>query len=388
MNNNKDIQHKIKQILSNERLSKSDYQTLEEFVHYLESNDELQQYYDERWENSQHANRGTLSFSKIKDEIKVNDKSVKYLKQYQTSLQSNIVAACTILMLCVGAWYYAQITKGKFEGSLISKVEPLKKPVEEEVVLLRNNKNYVLSSNLVEINSDNSVIKGQGNTLSVETKDIQTQKQEWSTLKVPNGKSYTIELCDGTKVWLNACSELTFPDVFIGNNREVKLKGEAFFSVHSDKAHPFWVNTERSKVRVTGTQFNVNSYPNENNTVTLVEGVVGVLVDNQEFTIKPGQQLVQFKNQACEIKNVNTSLYTCWRDGVYEFRDLSLKDITTRLERWYNVEFYFENAAIEQEHFSGMVKKERDINYFIKVLEKTTNYKFTLLGSKIVIKES
>ena len=187
---------------------------------------------------------------------------------------------------------------------------------------------------------------------------------------------------------MNACSELRFPDHFAEGKREISLIGEAYFIVQSDTANPFFVTTQASKIMVTGTKFNVCSYNDENRSyVTLLEGKVGVHVNGQLHQIKPGEQLTQDEKGKIQINQVDPLVYISWKDGLFEFNDMSLDDIALRLTKWFDVNFEFENKKVASQRFTGMVKKEQQIDYFLKILEKTTDLNFIYTDdSKVIIK--
>ena len=227
--------------------------------------------------------------------------------------------------------------------------------------------------------SANTLIVGKGRKGEVEQ----------SVIRVPQGGEYGVVLADGTKVWINSESELSFPSAFEGKDRVVELKGEAYFDVVKDAGHPFIVKTGETAIRVLGTSFNICGYAEDGyQQTTLVSGSVEVDYRGKQYRLTPGEQLeVREEGGEPEIRKVDVRLYTSWKDGMFRFLDMPLDELTVKLKRWYDVNFVFENEACKAYRFSGAVRKDVDFNEFIQLVETTTNVKFEIDGDNIVIKE-
>ena len=161
---------------------------------------------------------------------------------------------------------------------------------------------------------------------------------------VPFGKRSFIMLSEGTKVWLNSGSKLIFPPVFDGKSRDVYLEGEALFDVSKSKDKPFFVKTDRFKIKVYGTKFNVQAYQNNRDySIVLVEGKVGIHAKegmvSQEVFLAPNQiATISKENEKFDINNVeSTTFYTAWVDGYLAFRDEAVTNVLKRVSRYYNV---------------------------------------------------
>ena len=170
-------------------------------------------------------------------------------------------------------------------------------------------------------------------------------KEGIHTLYIPRGMNKQITLSDGTQVWLNAESSLQYPESFEGKEqREVYLKGEAYFKVTKDTEHPFWVKTEALNTQVLGTSFNVRAYSEEDTKITLVEGSVKVSDKNHnELQLSPGEHVDEKLNKTHVEK---ASDYHSWADGVFYFDDTELIEIMRELGRWYNIDIVFTNKEI------------------------------------------
>ncbi|HUC82980.1 MAG TPA: FecR domain-containing protein [Flavisolibacter sp.] len=206
-----------------------------------------------------------------------------------------------------------------------------------------------------------------------------------NTLQTPRGGQYAIQLPDGSKVWLNAESTLTFPVAFTGRSREVELTGEAYFEIANNSSQPFFVFLPDSgQVEVVGTQFNVNSYSDETvQTVTLREG--SVLVKSRRYSkhIKPGQQLQISKGTISFVSNANPEAALGWKDGSFVFYDDGIEEIMRQLQRWYDVEVVFKTKT--SEHFNTTISRKEPLSKVLRVLELTGKIHFKLENKTVYV---
>ncbi|RKD92368.1 FecR family protein [Mangrovibacterium diazotrophicum] len=209
----------------------------------------------------------------------------------------------------------------------------------------------------------------------------------FACISAPNGQISNVTLFDGTNVWLNAGSNLKYKQSFGSENREVYLEGEAFFSVTKNKNIPFIVHAGNSAVKVHGTQFNVKAYQNEPVIETvLVEGQVEFMSDNDDVMMKPGQQLLFSRESGnVETKQVNTDEFTSWKGGKIYFNDETLQNLTKQLERWYEVSFTFQNEKIKNYRFSGVINKDRSLEYTLRIIQQINKVKFETNKEQIEI---
>lgn len=176
------------------------------------------------------------------------------------------------------------------------------------------------------------------------------------TLSTYYGCTSKATLPDGTIVWLNANSSLSYPQEMCADTREVNLHGEAYFDVHADVEHPFIVNTQYISVTATGTEFNVNAYDRDAS-VTLAEGIVEINDAGKYISLQPGEHL-EIKNGTPSVcKNVDLNKYCSWRNGVLIFEDEPINNICRRLEQIYNVKFDID-PAISGRTFRFILKGE------------------------------
>jgi len=169
-----------------------------------------------------------------------------------------------------------------------------------------------------------------------------------NTLSTPKGGQYQVILSDGTKVWLNAASSLSYPTVFTGNERKVMLKGEAYFEVAKNAEQTFKVITDRQELVVLGTHFNINSYEDEPEIkTTLLEGSVKVssLQTNQTILLKPGEQSALKKSGKLKVDQVNAENAIAWKSGLFQFQGSSIQEALRQMARWYDVTIEFEGEV-------------------------------------------
>jgi transmembrane sensor len=187
-----------------------------------------------------------------------------------------------------------------------------------------------------------------------------TAKMEYNTLSNPRGsRVINMALADGSKVWLNAGSSLTYPVTFMGNERKVSIIGEAYFEVAHDASRPFTVNNGSMNVRVLGTHFNVNAFEDDGNDimVTLLEGSVKINYENATNFLKPGQQAVVTK-EIKVINDVDLDLVMAWKNGYFQFDNASLQNVLKEVSRWYDVEVVYE-GYIEPRKFVGEIEGKK-----------------------------
>lgn len=200
-------------------------------------------------------------------------------------------------------------------------------------------------------------------------------------LDVPRGGEYTVDLEDGSKVYMNSESSLTYPVVFVGKSREIYLEGEAYFEIQKDTLRPFIVHAGDMNITVLGTSFGVTCYKDEEDEhTTLVHGKVEVNLKNKPdsyYILEPGMHLRYDKKYDIVVKKrVNVQEYIAWHEGKYIFNKKRLEDILTILSRWYDFTVFYQNAEAKETLFSGELKRFDDFNYILHLLEEVGDVKF------------
>lgn len=189
-----------------------------------------------------------------------------------------------------------------------------------------------------------------------------------NTVMTSRGGEYRLILADGTKVWLNADSWLEFPVRFVGYQREVSVKGEAYFEVAKDSLHPFVVNTDKAKVRVLGTTFNVRAYPDELYRTTLLEGSVEIVHRGETVKLKPNEQWILERGSG-QVAVVEPRVVSGWVNGSFAFENELLTVVFQELERWYDVEVFLANAKIKELRFTGIFPRYGSMDKVMEIIE-------------------
>jgi len=192
----------------------------------------------------------------------------------------------------------------------------------------------------------------------------------FNTLTNPRGsRVIDMQLADGSHIWLNAGSSITYPIAFTGSERKVSITGEAYFNVAHNSSMPFTVNKGDVNVTVLGTEFNVNAYDDEADIkVTLLKGSVKVKSGNESSLLTPGQQ-AQISGSIKVISNINTDEVVAWLNGLFSFTRADIKTIMRQLARWYDLEVTYE-GVIAQREFSGEMQRDLPLSGMIRLLEK------------------
>lgn len=218
--------------------------------------------------------------------------------------------------------------------------------------------------------------------------NLKSEKKEVVSIESPRGEKSKVVLADGTIVWLNSESQLTWSNDFNGANRTVTLSGEGYFDVKKDPRHPFIVRTFNADIRVYGTRFNVCSYPDVMQTeATLEEGKIEVVIDGKPnpVAVVPGQRMV-FDKQTGEIslKQVDTDLYTSWKENKLRFNNALFGDVVKKLERWYDVRIILDKNLKYSERYTMCIKTE-SLREMLDRLKLTTPMSYKIEEENVFI---
>lgn len=277
------------------------------------------------------------------------------------------IAAVFLLLVSIGGvWYYLQTDRQPFPVELATTEQLQKGRVilpDGTVSEFETEQTQIRQTAAGELTINND-------TVSLIESSAKTEKQALAQVIIPFGKRSDITLADGTRIWLNAGSQLSYPVKFTGNSREVYLAGEAFFEVESDPAKPFHVVTGDMKIRVTGTRFNVTSYANDLTTqAVLLSGKVSA-AKNQRFArsveLEPGERIVYNKQEDNMEKDlVDVELYASWVNGYLRFDNEPVENIFKKLERYYNKNILTEKLS-GQPKFTGKLDLADDLEKVLK----------------------
>ena len=249
-----------------------------------------------------------------------------------------------------------------------------------EVVSLEETQGSTIQEGQMAIANDKGVLEYTDATNANKT------EAKTNILRVPRGAEYQLVLADGTKVWLNSDTELTYTVPFVGNERRVSLKGEAYFEVSPNKELPFIVATVNQEVQVLGTSFNVSSYSEEASEVTtLVEGKVLVSSDSnkEKMYLDPNEQTI-FNKQNASMKKTSVDVYSyiAWKEGRFVFNNVTFEDFLSKVARWYNVDIIYHTNSVKKLRFTGDLPRYSDMTSILKILEEEMSVTINVEGNR------
>ena len=303
-----------------------------------------------------------------------------------------VAAASFLLMIGIGAYYFIEVSKYR-EVAKASKMSTsdISAPVKNRAMItLANGQKLFLDSarnGKLFQNDGVAIVKMADGKIAY----TGTSKElVYNTLSNPKGsKVIDMILADGSHVWLNSGSSLTFPLAFQGNERKVSITGEAYFEVAKNASMPFKVSVAgKCEIAVLGTHFNINSYDDEASiNTTLLEGKVKVtgLATGEYFLIAPGQQ-VQMSSDSKMTINTRPNLegVMAWKNGYLHFENADLKTIMRQLARWYDVEVVYQ-GELPKRQFAGELQLDLKLSQMLKILE-TNNVHFKIEeGKKLLV---
>lgn len=297
------------------------------------------------------------------------------------------IAALFILPL--GVALFLLLHAGKQEETGFTMAETGILPGTQKAFLVTNEgKTVSLENDVQSVEAVGGVmVKNDANVLIYSDSVVGAGNAE-NQLIVPKGGEYSIQLSDGTRVWLNSASELRYPVHFTGDCRKVYLKGEAYFQVAPDRQKAFIVVADQLQVKVYGTEFNIN---------TRVAKCVQTVLVNGSVSVRNGQMPEQklLPNQMAEynritgkiaITEVDVDNYIGWKSGIYVFEDRTVEQIMDELSLWYDVDVFFMNNSARNSRFSGSLPRYREIDEMLSVIEKTSRVNFEVKGRTITVK--
>ena len=238
------------------------------------------------------------------------------------------------------------------------------------------------------------VIREDGNTIAIEGGNLsygrmagepEREAAGYNELYVPRGSECSLELEDGTKVWLNADSYLKYPVRFAGGARKVEFRGEGYFEVAKD-GRAFSVQSGSGVVQVLGTSFCIRDYAGEPVLTTLVEGKVAFVAPGGErLELLPGEQAYVLPDGKAGKREVDVREFIAWREGWFVFREAPLEEVMQMMSRWYDVEVFYESPEVKELRFTGNLRRYSTIETFLQLLSAPCEVGYTLKGKTVVL---
>lgn len=293
------------------------------------------------------------------------------------------VAAVLALLVGTGVWMREQRGEEQFYSLKVQEVQ-LELGDGEKIALPSGMKDLPLA-----VSGVNAVCDSNRLTYRAGISPAKDETVVYNRLIVPVGAEYRLVLSDGTRVFMNAASELRYPAVFPQGKREVYLKGEAYFEVSRDTSSRFTVKTADMDIEVLGTSFNVNAYTEGSSTMaTLISGKVRAVCGGREYDLQPGYQISSDRETGeVNVKEVNTLLYTAWKDGYYYFEAQHLEDIMQMVSRWYGFRVVFQEPKLKELEFSGRLQRYEEVGRLFRKFEQVENIRFIRTGDSVVVCE-
>lgn len=369
----------------NDDYSKMTSQEFFEFNHFIkseQSNEVLKDLIDEfitKEHDSISVNNSTTMLNKEEIYSRIAER-INFDKPKRSIFSINHpiykVAAMLIFVLGFGTYFFIKKQQSVDKSSIVSKNanQDINPGGNHAILKIEGRADMVLDESIKGVLSEMeqfSVAQNKNGEVIFKANDPSaTAKIYNSKLITPRGGQYQIVLSDGTHVWLNASSSITFPSQFIGNERRVSVKGEAYFEVAKNPDKPFYVTTTRSEIRVLGTHFSVMDYENEyKSKTTLLEGSVKITSGSESKILKPNDQAVIDNNKKLtKIHLDDASKEVAWKDGYFEFKNDSLATVMRQLERWYDVDVLIDHKIKDGENYTGKIPRNMNLIEFMNIL--------------------
>ena len=296
-----------------------------------------------------------------------------------------VVICCAVLWMNQG---------GKNDYSVIAETDSIASGTRKAELILANGKSVILDSDMnvheVEISGMKFVNDDKNGELRYDGSFVaeDSSKMSYNTLYIPKGGEYSLQLPDGSRVWLNSETSIRFPVCFMKDRRDVYLSGEAYFEVTKDTLRPFHVITDDVNVKVYGTAFSVNTHRKGIVRTTLVNGKVGVTIvsTGQEMMMRPNQMLEYDSGTgSVRLEDVDVYTYTAWKSGEFVFVNDRLEEIMEQLSIWYDAKVFYANEKVKNLRFTGDATRFTEIKDILSILEKTGSVVFEMNGRTITV---
>lgn len=311
---------------------------------------------------------------KILKQIKIKEKNIRNHK-----LKKLFRYAAMLAVMVGGAYFYL---KSDTSSEMANETKVIIKPGYDRATLTLEDGSIVALEKGDTYQNQN--VKSNGEEIIYDAGERNLSQIVYNYLTIPRGGQFQVTLSDGTRVWLNSESQLKYPVSFMdGETRQVELVyGEVYFDVSPSTEHKgakFKVFNQSQEIEVLGTEFNIKAYKDETNIyTTLVEGRVMINTVTGNNFLVPNQQLnLNITNNNVAISDIDVKGEILWRKGIFSFKGKPLNEIMKTISRWYDVDVVFENKALEDITFTGILGKDQNIDKIlstIKTLSIITNY--------------
>lgn len=305
------------------------------------------------------------------------------VRRLQSPWIRRVAVAASLLLIAGAAWFIFRPVTGD---------KTITQPTAATIEGASNKARLTLADGrVIELDTlrDGSIAAVPGNDIQKSNDQLiynNTGEASTNTLTTPRGGKFRLTLPDGTKVWMNSASSLTYPTAFNGKSRTVDLSGEAYFEVARNAKQPFKVTIRDLSVNVTGTHFNVNGYEDEGQILTtLVEGGVQVQRNQLVQALKPGQQaIVQKSANTITVSAANIKQVLAWKDGLFIFDGKQKSEILRELSRWYDIEIE-DKSGHSATTYSGVLNRSLSLEELLDLLRESNVMNGKISGRKLII---
>ncbi len=283
----------------------------------------------------------------------------KVLIDQRKVVRAAVVIALTGLIAASGWWFLAGRTTDRQQAPIAQT------PVRSVELRLADGSKVDLTTTRGKLQKDQIILDNKDNSLSYEALDVSSVGL--NTVDVPIAMDYKIKLSDGSEIWLNSVSSLSFPSTFAADKREISITGEAYCKIAKHLNQPFIIHLPGNTVQVTGTEFNVNTYTPHSVKVALVEGGVNLLSGGDNLKINPGFQAVS-KEGNIEQAPFQAEKVLSWRQGVFIFDAADLDELSHVLARWFGARTQVD-PSLAHKKFAGALYRNRSLSSFLDNLK-------------------
>ncbi len=297
------------------------------------------------------------------------------------------VAAGILILIGFSSLFIIKNTDSKVQKIDYASIAVIKPSGNEVKLILSNRTEKTFTSEKVELkySKEGKLETKEGKQIQAEVLSNNFEIEEMNQLVVPRGKRSSVELADGSKLWLNSGSRAIYPVVFNKKNREIFLEGEGYLEVAHDPSRPFYVVTDLVKVKVLGTKFNISAYKDDNQvSVVLVEGSVQASAGAQKVELKP-DQIMNYTINTLElsVEQANVLEYISWKDGWMLCNKEPIESITTKISRYYDVKISHDDARLSSMTLTGKLDLKSNCEEVLKVICATAPIQYEIIDNTV-----
>jgi transmembrane sensor len=325
---------------------------------------------------------------RIKDSIKQEKTSQIKFYPYK---QLKIFAIAAAILLAIGISFYFKLGAQKTNQKNLTVANDVAPGSNKAILTLANGKTISLAGlTNGEIASQTGIriSKTANGQLVYETtgnEEAAGSTPEFNTIEVPIGGQWQVILPDRSKVWLNALSSITYPLHFTGNERNVKISGEAYFEVAHNARMPFKVHAGNQTVEVLGTHFNIMAYAEEKAIkTTLIEGSVKISEGKVSRLLVPGEQAQVNSGKITVTNDIDLEDVVAWKNGYFKFDD-NLEAIMAKVAKWYDVDVVYQLKPDPNNVYMGKVSRSKNISSLLKIIEFNGDVHFKIEGRRVIV---